>query len=453
MSTWNGKIHLAQFLVHGPTFHSIGHVAASEDGGGGLRLDAARALAAHRPGCASAACSTWPSSPTSTTSPTPTRARSSRRSPMPRRRPSTIRFRCSPTWRPATRHIGVASTFSTSQHHPFYAARMWATLDHLTAGRAGWNVVTSINHNQDANFGVERPPADERYDRAHEFMEVCRKLWASWDEDAVVMDPATPSVRRCGKSAPDRARWPLLPVARAAQRGPLAPWRAGHPAGGRVGQGAGLRREVCRCDLRHPAAGARMPRSTAIASMRTWTRSDGTGASARCCSACSRSSAQTRSAGAGDAGRAQRAGAARGGDGDPVGASRFRSVAVARSAPFWRSRSEPQLQRLSRATARATAGAMTMEEVAARHGQSVGLPQFVGTANSIADQMEAYIAYVGGDGFMISPDSLPRGDRGLRAAGRAGAAAARTGAAKLCRLDAAGPRAFHSGIAEGYGAG
>ena len=79
----------------------------------------------------------------------------------------------------ATRHIGVAATFSVSQHHPFYAARMWATLDHLTEGRAGWNVVTSINHNQDANFGVDRPPTDVRYDRAHEFIEVCRKLWSA----------------------------------------------------------------------------------------------------------------------------------------------------------------------------------------------------------------------------------------------------------------------------------
>ena len=67
----------------------------------------------------------------------------------------------------ATSHIGVASTFSVSQHHPFYAARLWATLDHLTEGRAGWNVVTSINHNQDANFGVDRPPADVVLDLAH----------------------------------------------------------------------------------------------------------------------------------------------------------------------------------------------------------------------------------------------------------------------------------------------
>ena len=87
-----------------------------------------------------------------------------------------------------TERIGVASTFSVSHSHPFYAARLWATLDHLTRGRAGWNVVTSINSNQAANYGEERQPTDARYDRAHEFMEVCRRLWESWDEDAVVMD-------------------------------------------------------------------------------------------------------------------------------------------------------------------------------------------------------------------------------------------------------------------------
>ena len=89
-----------------------------------------------------------------------------------------------------TKRIGVAATFSTSNQHPFYAARMWATLDHMTEGRAGWNVVTSINRNQQANYGVERAPTDTRYEQAHEFMEVCQKLWASWDEDAVVLDKA-----------------------------------------------------------------------------------------------------------------------------------------------------------------------------------------------------------------------------------------------------------------------
>ncbi|MBT4491352.1 MAG: NtaA/DmoA family FMN-dependent monooxygenase, partial [Rhodospirillaceae bacterium] len=87
-----------------------------------------------------------------------------------------------------TSHIGLGATFSVSHHHPFYAARLWATLDHLTKGRAAWNVVTSLNHNQAANYGEERADTDSRYDRAHEFVEVCQKLWQSWDEDAVVMD-------------------------------------------------------------------------------------------------------------------------------------------------------------------------------------------------------------------------------------------------------------------------
>jgi FMN-dependent oxidoreductase (nitrilotriacetate monooxygenase family) len=88
----------------------------------------------------------------------------------------------------ATSRIGLGATFSVSHHHPFYAARLWATLDHLTRGRAGWNVVTSINRNLDANFGLERPPADTRYDRAHEFIDVCLKLWSSWEPDAVLAD-------------------------------------------------------------------------------------------------------------------------------------------------------------------------------------------------------------------------------------------------------------------------
>src|SRR5712691_4791747 len=90
-----------------------------------------------------------------------------------------------------TTRIGLGATFSISHQHPFYAARLWATLEHLTRGRAGWNVGTSLNHNQSANYGEERRPADERYDRAHEFIDVCRKLWDSWDADALVMDRRT----------------------------------------------------------------------------------------------------------------------------------------------------------------------------------------------------------------------------------------------------------------------
>jgi long-chain alkane monooxygenase len=88
----------------------------------------------------------------------------------------------------ATSTIGLAGTFSISHQHPFYAARLWATIDHLTRGRAGWNVVTSVNHNESANYGEELLTHDVRYERAEEFLEVCIKLWNSWEADAVVMD-------------------------------------------------------------------------------------------------------------------------------------------------------------------------------------------------------------------------------------------------------------------------
>ena len=104
-----------------------------------------------------------------------------------------------------TERIGVAATFSVSNQHPFYAARLWATLDHMTSGRAGWNVVTSINSNQAANYGTEREPTERRYERAHEYMDVCRKLWNSWDEDAVLPRPRGRALRRCLAGAPDRA--------------------------------------------------------------------------------------------------------------------------------------------------------------------------------------------------------------------------------------------------------
>src|SRR5262249_16573150 len=86
-----------------------------------------------------------------------------------------------------TSTIGLASTLSISNLHPFYAARLWATLDHLTRGRAAWNVVTALNHNHSANYGQDRPPPAGRSDRAGEFMEVCPPLWRSWEPDALVM--------------------------------------------------------------------------------------------------------------------------------------------------------------------------------------------------------------------------------------------------------------------------
>jgi len=92
----------------------------------------------------------------------------------------------------ATRSIGLGATYSTTYYPPFHVARTFATLDHLSGGRAAWNVVTSVNDGEAQNYGVEHHLGhDARYDRADEFLEATTGLWDSWDDDALVLDRAT----------------------------------------------------------------------------------------------------------------------------------------------------------------------------------------------------------------------------------------------------------------------
>ena len=93
----------------------------------------------------------------------------------------------------ATKHVGLACTISTTYFEPFAVARSLATLDHLSAGRAAWNIVTSFQEAEARNFGRDTQRSrDQRYDRADEFMAVACALWDSWQDDALVRDKATP---------------------------------------------------------------------------------------------------------------------------------------------------------------------------------------------------------------------------------------------------------------------
>ena len=91
-----------------------------------------------------------------------------------------------------TSRIGLTCTASTSYNEPFHVARKFASLDHISGGRAGWNLVTSgmaaeaLNFNRDAHYGHA-----ERYERANEFAEVVTALWDSWDDDAFMRDKAS----------------------------------------------------------------------------------------------------------------------------------------------------------------------------------------------------------------------------------------------------------------------
>jgi FMN-dependent oxidoreductase (nitrilotriacetate monooxygenase family) len=139
----------------------------------------------------------------------------------------------------ATRHLGFGVTAALTYEHPYTFARRISTLDHLSGGRIGWNIVTGYLDSAARNLGLDRQLShDERYNLADEYLEVVYKLWEkSWDDDAVVNDKArgvytdparvhpinhegrhykVPGIHLC---APSPQRTPLLYQAGASPRG------------------------------------------------------------------------------------------------------------------------------------------------------------------------------------------------------------------------------------------
>jgi FMN-dependent oxidoreductase (nitrilotriacetate monooxygenase family) len=399
-----GKMHLAQFLVHGPTYHSLAMWRHPKTAAAGY--DWARpALYQHIARVCERGLFDMVFfadlnyiSDTYRGSLEPAlryAAQAPEHDPIP-----LLSYMAA-----ATQHIGVAATFSVSQHHPFYAARLWATLDHLTEGRAGWNVVTSINHNQDANFGVDRPPTDVRYDRAHEFIEVCRKLWSSWDEDAVVMDreaavfaDATKVRRIEHEGAFFRSRGPLN-VVRSPQDGPVILQAGTSPKG--IDFAARYADAIFAIQPR--PQDARRYFDTIKGRMAEFGRPP---------SHCRILFGMQPIIGATEAearDKQDEHNALMPLEGGMTILSAHADYDLSKidlEAPM-ADRTEPELQRLKTRFRKASGESMTLREVAERHGQSVGLPQFVGTPKSVADQMEAFLAEAGGDGFMLSPIYCP----------------------------------------------
>ena len=89
----------------------------------------------------------------------------------------------------ATQHVGLVATTSTTYNEPYNIARRFASLDHLSGGRGAWNIVTTFVPDVAANFGdTGLPYHDERYQRANEAVDVVLRLWASWEDEALVGD-------------------------------------------------------------------------------------------------------------------------------------------------------------------------------------------------------------------------------------------------------------------------
>jgi len=91
----------------------------------------------------------------------------------------------------ATEHIGLIATASTTYNEPYNLARRFASLDHISGGRAGWNIVTTAGIEAARNFNLEQLPSHgERYERSAEFVDVSLALWDSWDDSAPIGDKA-----------------------------------------------------------------------------------------------------------------------------------------------------------------------------------------------------------------------------------------------------------------------
>ena len=404
MSQPKKKMHLAQFLVHGPTYHSLAMWRHPRTAEANYEWSQAELYQHIAQVCERGKFDMVFFADLNNISDT------YRGSLEPALRYATQAPEHDPipllSWMGAvTRHIGLGATFSISHQHPYYAARLWATIDHLTRGRAAWNVVTSLNHNQAANFGEERQPTELRYDRADEFIEVCRKLWNSWDADAVVMDrdqvifADASKVRRIEHEGRFfKSRGPLN-VTRSPQNGPAILQAGTSPKG----QDFAAKYADAIFAIQPRVENA----ARYFASIKG--RMEAIGRNPDDCKilfGVQPIIANTHDQALEKQDLHNRLVPLEGGMAILSGHLDFDLSQLHPDEEMAR-RTEPELQRMQTRYHTATGAPMTVREVAMRHGESVGLPQFVGTPTSIADQLEDFFHAVGGDGFMISPIYCP----------------------------------------------
>jgi FMN-dependent oxidoreductase (nitrilotriacetate monooxygenase family) len=306
-----------------------------------------------------------------------------------------------------TKRLGLGATVSTTYFHPYQVARSFATLDHLSRGRAAWNVVTSVNQGEANNFGYEEHlEHDRRYDRADEFMETAFRLWESWDEDALVLDRdqgrfADPAKVRADDHVGEwfKSKGPLN-VPRSPQGRPVI-IQAG--SSGRGKAFAARWAEVI--FTLHPTAGpARAFYRDMHEQLAAAGRDD---ASCRILLGVMPFVGETEAA-------AKEQQALHNSLVDPlVGLSTLSShmnydfSRHALDEPIANVQVQGMQGLFSTIRAFSESEGLTLRQVGELYGRSVLVPQLVGTARQIADQLEALFLEQACDGFMVSPSHLP----------------------------------------------
>jgi long-chain alkane monooxygenase len=312
----------------------------------------------------------------------------------------------------ATQHLGVIATQSILGSQPYLTARRFATLDHLSGGRAGLNIVTGGQGAAARNLGLDGMYSHtERYARADEYLALCNRLWASWDEDAIIRDAASGHFADADKVhsvdfAGQYFRSPgPLNVPRPPQGRPVIAQAGGSPQGIAFGgkhaevlfsvQPTAARMRVYRDRIRQAAADAgRDPDTT-----KTMFAVQPFVAESR--DIAHRELELHNERVSPEAGLVVLS-SVLGEDLSRFSADTPASVLAELDVPGGRGGRETFLGAPDN-------DKLTLGDVGRLQARSVGAPQVAGTPADIADWMEAAMSEAGGDGFMITAPYLPGG--------------------------------------------
>jgi FMN-dependent oxidoreductase (nitrilotriacetate monooxygenase family) len=306
-----------------------------------------------------------------------------------------------------TRHIGLGATRSTTYDQPYHIAREFRTLDHLSDGRAAWNVVTSMNDGEALNFGIESHLGhDQRYDRADEFMELTYKLWDSWDPDALLLDRAN------GLYAdPAKVHYVHHAGAYFKSRGPLniPPGPQGRPV--IIQAGASDRGRAFAAKWAEVIFNI----SPTVEHMRKFSASvrDDLAGAGRSETACRILPAIMPFVGRSEAEALEKRDQANALVNPLAGLSTLSAHSnvdlstAPLDAPVAELKSSGTQSLISLASRIAKDEGMTLRDVGRRYGESILVPQLCGTGRQIAEQLAEIYTSGAADGFVVSPAFLP----------------------------------------------
>ena len=308
----------------------------------------------------------------------------------------------------ATRRLGIVPTLSTFAYHPYLTARIVGTLDQVSGGRAGWNMVTGSSDLSIQNFGHDKlPEHDRRYEMAHEYIDIVTKLWGSWEPGAIVADRKTGVLIEPSKVHTIDYRGEFY-----ASRGPLnsGPCPQGRPVIAQAGgspKGREIAAKYADTIVAHPKGIAAMKqyREQVHAHMRAFGRDP---ASCKVLFMAVPVLADT-AAGAQEKGERRASWAAAHLD------QCMAQIGWTTNIDFSGHDIDAPIQELTTNGHQSSldnfirkAGGKTLREAVIAHSSTSGSIDFVGTPDSIAGQMEEVMQEVGGDGFLVT---LPNASR------------------------------------------